>query len=82
MYEDSRRSLLNIRNLVALHSLHVMIILSPRISGDKADHVCRRIGFTDFFRVEDECTRTVEEQVTLPLSGMYVIYWFSIKQQC
>lgn len=44
MYEDSRRR--NIRNLVALHSLHVMIILEPRISGDKADHVCRRIGFS------------------------------------
>jgi len=48
----SRRSLHNIKNLIRFHRLHILIILEPRISEDRADDVCRGIGFSNFFRVE------------------------------
>lgn len=35
----SRRSLCNLRNVVRLHSLHMLIVLEPRVSGVRADIV-------------------------------------------
>ncbi|XVF24392.1 hypothetical protein REPUB_Repub13aG0124000 [Reevesia pubescens] len=51
-YVASRRCLRNIKEVKAMHKLHALIILEPRISSLKADKVCKRSDFPDFFRVE------------------------------
>lgn len=42
------------QNLVSMHHVSVLIILEPRISGEQANKVCRKLGFSDYFRVEAE----------------------------
>ncbi|KAK4266953.1 hypothetical protein QN277_023810 [Acacia crassicarpa] len=48
----SRSFPLNVKNIINKYHIDILCLLEPRISGDRADRVCRRLGFSHWIRVE------------------------------
>ncbi|KAK4271486.1 hypothetical protein QN277_020176 [Acacia crassicarpa] len=43
---------LTIKDIVSKYCIDILCLIEPRISGDRADRVCRKLGFSHWFRVE------------------------------
>lgn len=41
-----------LKTLIRIHGLHIIALLEPRISGERADRTIKRIGFQNSYRVE------------------------------
>ncbi|KAK4259223.1 hypothetical protein QN277_005575 [Acacia crassicarpa] len=43
---------LTVKDIVNKYCINILCLIEPRISGDRADRVCRELGFTNWIRVE------------------------------
>lgn len=41
-----------VKTLISTHRPDILVLLEPKISGDKANKVCRELNFDDWVRVE------------------------------
>lgn len=48
----NQQFLRNLRDLIKVHDPKIMAILEPRISGQVADEVCRKINWENWYHVE------------------------------
>lgn len=48
----SKDKVRTIKEMVRLHKPHILGLLEPKISGSKANEVCKQLGFEDWVRVE------------------------------
>lgn len=48
----NRSFLRHLKDLLATHRPQIFALLEPRVSGSVADHVCRSIGWENWYRVE------------------------------
>lgn len=43
---------LRVRELIKRHAVEILILVEPRVSGQKASKILKRLGFTNWIRVE------------------------------